>query len=132
MKPSTHTLVKRALLFFVGSFVLTFLVDIMVTYGLDHAVNNGLVFGTLPYNIYAIFLSVIFLALLLYLAPRSTERDYTTLGLCGGAVISNVVERAIFGGVIDYAPLFAGIHFNLADIIIVVTVVLIFYRKLTI
>lgn len=129
MKQDSHSLPVKALLAFFGSFVALSLFDFYLRPIENVSLNSGFLFGLLSGNVLAVVISLALLVPLFFIAKKVTAMDYILLGLCGGSVVMNLAERIRFGGVIDYIPLFAGIRFNIADVIIVATVALIFWNK---
>lgn len=86
--------------------------------------NDKIVFGLAGNNVLALFITV-FLLIILYLIIPKTKTILLFLLIVTGA-ISNTVDRFIYGGVIDYIKIWFIPIFNLADVAIVVSMVIIF------
>jgi lipoprotein signal peptidase len=103
------------LLLFLIVFQLTdflFLGDKLVT------INSRLFFGSTGNNTLAIILSIILLILLFYFFRKEKIPALFFLIILAGS-LSNIFDRIIYGGVIDYMHFWLIPTFNLADIIIV-------------
>ncbi len=77
-------------------------------------VNDGLFFGLYGNNFISIMLSVTLLAVLYFFREKF---GFLIIFIAGGA-ISNIVDRLIYGGSIDYIAIGNFPVFNLADIFI--------------
>lgn len=116
------------LMFLVGidqlvNFVLTSLYPSLVT------LNQGILFGFVT-NIYIVGILLVIGSIILgYLIFRTHEIDISLLLVLAGAV-SNVIDRFIYGGVVDYIHFFSISQFNLADTYIVLGLVIYVYKVL--
>lgn len=91
-------------------------------------VNNKAVFGFAANNFLAFIISIIFL-MILFLLARKTNLLIFFFCLIAGASISNLVDRIIYGGVIDYFEFWFLPVFNFADLVIVIFMTLFFFKK---
>lgn len=90
----------------------------------DHyicSLNNKVVFGALANNNLAIFINILLIVFFLVLVYYC--RAWPLWIVLAGAV-SNLFERIIFGGVVDYLKVLFIPVFNFADILIVAGVIL--------
>ena len=116
------------LMFLVGidqlvNFVLTSLYPSLVT------LNQGILFGFVT-NIYIVGILLVIGSIILgYLIFRTHEIDISLLLVLAGAV-SNVIDRFVYGGVVDYIHFFSLSQFNIADIYIVTGLVIYVYKIL--
>ena len=91
--------------------------------------NQGILFGFVT-NIYLVgILLIIGSSILGYLIYRSKQIDIALILILSGA-ISNIVDRFVYKGVIDYIHISFWSDFNLADIYIVVGVIIYIYKLL--
>lgn len=77
-------------------------------------VNDGLIFGLYGNNLISIMLSAALLAILYFFREKL---GFLIIFIAGGA-ISNILDRLIYGGSIDYIAIGNFPVFNLADIFI--------------
>lgn len=88
-----------------------------------YVINKGVSFSLFENSHIFVFLaSVTSIFLIIYLMSQNGKKLALLLILAGG--ISNLIDRIILGGVIDYIPFFSLFRFNLADVIISVGVVI--------
>ena len=92
---------------------------------LDVVSNTGIAFGlNNSSNVSNIFLSLIVIALIISFIKRQSERidnkTMVALSLMISGGISNIIDRIIRGGVIDFIKVLKFPIFNLADIFVVV------------
>lgn len=85
--------------------------------------NFGAILGLVPNNNLGIILGILFLAAIVYVIFRLKIAVYP-LFVLAGALASNLVDRFIYKGVIDYWHFFGLFVFNLADFLIVAIIVL--------
>lgn len=107
---------------------------ISVDFVLAKFINNELNYNlalSLPSTIsLAIIVNVIGIVAILYLLaynPNQSIKKYLAIIL--GAGTSNLIDRLIHGGVIDYINFFNISTINLADIMIVIAIILIFISE---
>lgn len=94
---------------------------------LPYQLNNGLMFGFFGNNLMAISLSVLILSVVIvYIKPNYDWR----VAMFATGIISNCIDRIIYGGVIDYISVWYIPKFNLADLSIVAGLILIALKKL--
>ncbi len=83
--------------------------------------NQGFIFGQVLNNSFAIIISIILIVavslFLIYGIKEKSQQILLVLVLAGA--ISNILDRLIYGGVIDYINFFNLNHFNFADVLIV-------------
>jgi len=93
-------------------------------------VNNKVFFGLILSNSWAIAISLsVFVALILY--QLLVKRLSVPLSLITAAVLSNVLDRLLYGGVIDYFSYSRLPVFNLADATIVLSVTYLCFLVIT-
>jgi lipoprotein signal peptidase len=85
--------------------------------------NKGVSFGLLANSNLSLLLSIIALLALVYLIYKSKINSKYMLIIAGG--VSNLLDRVIYGAVIDYLNFMNIIWFNLADIYINLGILLI-------
>ena len=90
-------------------------------------INNKFVFGYIGNNILAAVIAVIFLILIYLFIPKSKNIIISYVFLAS-AVLSNVFERIFYTGVVDYLKIWFIPTFNLADIIIVISLIFISFQ----
>ena len=104
-------------------------------------INDNFIFGMLGSNFLAIAISAIIAPILIYLVTRrgliakynkSVSYLSLTIILILIGLISNILDRLIYGGVVDYINFFGLNWFNLADVLIVLSTIIIFYYMDTI
>lgn len=91
---------------------------------LTHIRNTGGVFGIFPGNslLFVVTSSVIVVALCVYLlkSPTTALYHFVCSGIIVGAAVSNIVDRLVYGSVVDFIDVqgIPGWHyiFNVADV----------------
>ncbi|MBI2106036.1 signal peptidase II [Candidatus Woesearchaeota archaeon] len=80
------------------------------------SLNTGAAFGLLKnFNTFLIFFGIIVIGIILY--HRNEKKLQVGMGFLLGGVVSNVLDRIFYHGVIDYIHLdFINNVFNLADV----------------
>lgn len=94
-----------------------------------YTINDHFIFGYFGNNFLAVIVSIIFLALIYFSISKSKILLFSFVVL-SSAVFSNILDRIIYGGVIDYIKIWFIPTFNLADIIIVMSVIIICLQSL--
>lgn len=85
-----------------------------------YTLNTGVTFGFFPNaNNAMIGISVVALALLIYVIRTEQSYEYFGLSLIIAGVLSNGVDRVLHGGVIDYIRIGTFPVFNIADALII-------------
>lgn len=102
---------------------------------LEYAENEGMAFGIQVPPFLILTLSILLLALIIYLALRELNLNFWLTRMCvalviGGA-LGNIIDRVVNGYVVDFIKIWKWPNFNFADIFIVVGILLtvIFYAK---
>jgi lipoprotein signal peptidase len=115
-------------LLFLCSLVILQLVDYLFYKANFYQINTRFLFGYIGNNLIAVFVAVIFLILFYLVIPKSK----TTLLFIflSSAVLSNIVDRIFYSGVIDYIKIWFIPTFNLADIVIVASVILVSFQMI--
>jgi signal peptidase II len=129
-----HSL-KRPILVFLGVLFL----DQTVKYAISKRIiimdlheNRNALFG-IPYNEHypVILFSIIALYLLLYgkkLISKSSALNLISFSLLAGGIISNLIDRAMNGYILDYLTILGIFSFNLADLAIYSGVFLLLWK----
>ncbi len=112
----------------ISIFVGILFVDQLLKYLAINTFNNfilnfGISFGVFSGNNLVIIAIIITLGIILYISHRSSL-SINIIFLLGGG-ISNLIDRIIYGAVVDYINLFNVIWINLADVFINLAVILI-------
>jgi signal peptidase II len=79
--------------------------------------NDGWFFGIAKCNFWSVIFSLFLLAVLFVIQKKHSRFTGAIILIAGGA-ISNMLERIIYGGIVDYVSVGAFPVFNLADIFI--------------
>lgn len=105
---------------------------------LTYITNTGTLFGSLKdNNMLFIWLSLIIIGALLYLYDRFDKTEQILFSLVIGAAIGNLIDRIVYGHVIDFLDLRIWPVFNVADSVISVCIIVLliyllkrdFFRK---
>jgi lipoprotein signal peptidase len=97
----------------------------LVSYNKGFSLGFG---GFLPFPIIAVVVLVTLGIWMRWIYPRKVIPVWV-IGGFSGAVVSNLCDRMWFGGVRDFLPLLFGIHNNLADWVIGLTLLWIVYKE---
>lgn len=90
-----------------------------------YTLNTGVTFGFFPEaNTAMIALSIVAIALIVYVMRSSQHTEFFGLALVLTGVASNGVDRVLLGGVVDYVRIGSFPVFNLADALIIAGVAL--------
>lgn len=119
---------KHPILFLCSLLLLQFFDYLFYRFGLSQT-NSQLFFGYFSGNYLAIILTIVLMILLYCIMPKQ-KIVFFAFFLLAAAVISNVIDRLIYGGVVDYIKVWFIPVFNLADIVIVGSIILIFWQIL--
>ena len=89
--------------------------------GFGYSLNRGVVFGFLPntnwvWMVVVVFFGVFLLWSLNRLSKSKSLREAVCLGFILGGGLSNIVDRFIRGGVMDFMRVGVGPWFNFADV----------------
>lgn len=121
---------NRALLFLSPLLLaVLFLVSLFAIKNNLSVVNDRIAFGFLGSNFAGIVISIIIIIIIAFLFI-SKHIPHTAVILIIIGALSNLLDRIVFGGAIDYLPLFWGIKFNLADIFITFGFFITFFKLL--
>lgn len=82
-------------------------------------INNSFIFGLFGNNFLSIFFSILILLLIIILENKKIISNNSFVLVVAGA-ISNIVDRLIYGGSVDYISILNYPTFNLADVLIVI------------
>jgi len=99
---------------------------IFYKFGLSQT-NSQLFFGYFSGNYLAIILAIVLMILLYCIMPKQ-KIVFFAFFLLAAAAISNTIDRLIYGGVVDYIKIWFIPLFNFADIVIVGSIIFIFYK----
>lgn len=86
---------------------------------IPHSKNSQGLFGQFGSNLLFILISVTLLLFIIWLASRRGEDESFYFYLFVAGSVSNIFDRLIYGGVIDYIKVWLIPLFNLADVLIV-------------
>ena len=92
-------------------------------------INDKMFFGYFGNNNLVLYL-VASITVVLALMAWSNKKLWPFLALILAGTISNVLDRLFYGGVVDYIDLSIIPTFNVADIVIILGIVLLFYNFL--
>lgn len=118
-------IIKKSRYFLVFAFFVFVLLVVDRTFYNVATINEQFVFGLIGNNILAIIISILLLSLMFFLMIRKNPEYYFAFSLLSAGAFSNIIERLVFGGVVDYINIFSIPTFNLADIVIIFALVLI-------
>ena len=102
--------------------VIVQITNFFVYKNLSFSLNPNFIFGLVQGNILAIVVSTTILILILVFSNKYPNPGFPLLI---GGLISNVADRFIYSGTIDYFKVWIIPTFNLADILIVIGIILI-------
>ena len=119
-RTSGRSLTPFAVFIFLIAVILQ-LIDYLVVKHFPYSVNSNLIFGVFAGNFLAIAISILILVTILFLRKKLTGLG---LILITGGLISNLMDRIIYSGVIDYFTLWFIPKFNTADLLIVAGAIL--------
>lgn len=119
---------------FNGSIEITGFFNIVLVW--NHGVSFGMFNSGDPHHLQSIMLSVLTLAIvgvMIYLLKKSKNVfEATAFGLVIGGAIGNLIDRIVYGAVVDFLDFhIAGMHwpaFNVADSIILIGVLLLVFE----
>lgn len=98
-------------------------------------INSGVSFGLgAALANWSLILGLLVIIMLCLIEARRTLKPWVRWGLCGIAAggVSNVIDRILHGGVLDWMPVpFLPLTNNLADYVITVSVLLILWQWVT-
>ncbi len=117
----------KSLLFFVLTCL--FLELLSARFAIDHVnfrINNGGIYGVLPYTIIS-FLCLLLGLLFLYIKLKDNEKYKRAFVILSLGIIFNLMDRVIWGGVVDYFPLF-GFYLSFGDLFIAFAISLLVLR----
>lgn len=109
-----------------GLFILDRLIKSVVLFRGDYIINKGVAFGLLgDQEFFVLFLFPLVAILILILWISYKHFSLPLALICAGA-ISNLIDRLLYNGVVDYIEILILPVFNIADVLIVVGVILLF------
>jgi len=115
-------------------FILLIVVDQLLVYYIYKfknylvVINDGIIFGSIENIITTIIFLLIGLCILIYLFAKSSSDNVIYLVLIASGAVSNIIDRFIYGGVVDYIHFMQITTFNLADIFIILGLLVYFYK----
>ena len=83
------------------------------------SINDQFIFGLVLNNVISIIISILFIVFLIFLAVLYRKLNSIWFILIVSASVSNIADRVIYGGVIDYFNFMKFFVFNLSDVIII-------------
>jgi signal peptidase II len=100
------------------------------TFLLNYTENTGAIFGNFQgYNLLFVIISILVLLALFYIYKK--EKQYrTSWVLMIAGIAGNLLDRLLYGHVVDFIDLKYWYIFNLADVFIVLGVVLLIYNMM--
>lgn len=120
---------------FVSIYYLLFLVflDQIIKYAINRfypgimSINKGIIFGFIS-NIYVVIVLTLLGLIVLYFLYKNDKNNIglPIIFILAGA-IGNIIDRLVYGGVLDYINIYDYSRFNLADIYIFTGVILYFW-----
>lgn len=93
-------------------------------------INDGIIFGSIENTFTTVLFLLIGIGILVYLFFKSSSVNLVYLVLIASGAGSNILDRFIYGGVVDYIHIMQITTFNLADIFIVLGLLVYFYKYL--
>ena len=94
---------------------------------LSYIINPAIVLGFVGSNTVGIIVGVLAFAIVTYLVIKKTVHIYEAAVLIA-ALWSNLLDRMVYKGVVDYWNFFSFFKFNLADLLIVIVVIYLIIR----
>jgi len=88
-------------------------ISFIVSIYFNHSLNNQIIFGLVGSNLIAIIVSILILVAVIFIFWSDKY-----LFLLAGGILSNILDRLFYYGVVDYIQLSFWPTLNLADIII--------------
>lgn len=98
--------------------------------GLRLSMNRGIAFSFPLKGVLAIFVSSFLVSLLIFYFYRFTARDLLSrwvFGLIIGGALGNLLDRLLYGAVVDFIRIYSYPSFNLADTAITIGFLLFFF-----
>lgn len=120
-------------LFVVKNLCVGEMINILPFFNLVHVRNKGITFGLLSGSLQPIIFVVLSLVVVVFLINYAHKnKNYRPfLSLIIGGAIGNIIDRIIYGSVIDFLDFHLGRHhwpaFNIADSAIVIGVFILFF-----
>ncbi len=85
----------------------------------DYQINQSIIFGYYYNNTYSIYITLFLLLLIIIFMAINNQISIPFVVLIG-ATVSNIIDRIIYGGVLDYISVPLIPLFNISDMFIVV------------
>lgn len=124
---------NKILKFLFSSIILAFILQMISLYFFSneiHYINSYIFFGTIGNNEISYIISILMILVLVFLFfLNSNFYSYWTVFIICGA-FSNIIDRFIYGGVVDYISFANLFYFNIADIIIIIGLTGLCYKYL--
>ena len=108
-------------------------INILPFFNLVHVRNKGITFGLLSGSLQPIVLVILSLVIVAFLINYAHKnKNYRPfLSLIIGGAIGNIIDRIVYGSVVDFLDFYLGRHhwpaFNIADSAIVIGVFILFF-----
>jgi len=115
----------KKILAIVGTLIALQIIRYLFCFNSICTTNSKMVFGLLGHNWLAIVVALLVLLLIILFA-----HDHISSYFLIGAVLCNISERVVFGGVKDYFSLPFWPDFNIADIVIVSSLLYFIFSKI--
>lgn len=111
-------------------FVLAFFISQLIDYyffksGNFLYLNSKLFFGLIGNNLIAVFISLIFLIIAYQILAPKHLLEYAVIT---GVTLSNIFDRIFYKGVVDYIQLPFWPNFNVADVLIILSLFFILFK----
>lgn len=117
----------KSIFFFVITLAILQLIDCLVVKYSSFFLNPKLFFGLFLNNFWSLALSFVFLILAGFLAIKFKNLSLVIVFFFSG-LVSNLLDRIFYGGVVDYLNFFNWFYFNFADVLIVIVLFFVGYK----
>ena len=109
---------NKNLIIFIATIIICQVVD-YIAYGyFYYELNAKIVFGNFLNNGFSIIISIVGVALISYMIIKRHKDSVLYVLILSAAAISNIIDRLIYGGVVDYFKNLFLPTINLADLVI--------------
>ena len=111
----------KKLYLFIACIVFLQTIDFLVWGYFGYSLNIHMIFGLAGSNLFSAMVSIVLLLALSFFINRKKYSHTLLYVIVCAATISNILDRIFYGGVVDYIELYFIPTFNLADLIIVLS-----------